>query len=636
MREKILLSLFFTAVFISFLGPIVDPDFPFHLKTGEYIYQHREIPKDDPFSFYGEGIITDRERFTLSQYWISQVIFYKLYSLIGPPGIIILRAMVFSIFIFLLWFAIRNRGLYSSLIITSLITIMFQTFKTDRPQIFSFLFMLILILLIERSRRKSDSAMPLFLIPPLMLLWANMHAGFVFGIAVILIYTLSETSKFLINKSNFIGQSLEKKSALIFFSAILLAVLFSYINPITNTQLLITLSSHTDASWIYKVNREYISPIKEMSVHFGVRTSAVAFFVLFGFISIVFAFNTIRTKSIDITAFALFIFSSAAAFTSVRYIPFFVAITLPLSRNYRFFEDTDADFLKKSRKSSITFALFLIFFIVAIGFGLRDRNYILKLGQPANYPEGAANFLLANHIEANMFNQHNKGSYFIWRLYPYYKVFNDSRFISLEAVIDTDVINYTLEDYKQPLNVGIANTLSDMVPEELGRIKISSTDFPSKQRGNKPLWKKLLDEYKIDLIVHEACSDFTKELYPLTLRLLKDDNWILIYMDGTIQIFVRNREKYSKIIEQLRLPKEFIYDEIILETMPLVSKKVTISTPYSSLAFALMMKGKDENAKKMIDAALELDKNDIVAHFCNAYLVLKQKSLNKPAQAHRD
>ena len=49
-REKILLGLFYCG-FINFLGPIVDPDFPFHIKTGEYIYQHKEIPEDDPFSF---------------------------------------------------------------------------------------------------------------------------------------------------------------------------------------------------------------------------------------------------------------------------------------------------------------------------------------------------------------------------------------------------------------------------------------------------------------------------------------------------------------------------------------------------------------------------------------------------------
>ena len=619
-KEKILLSFFLIAVFINFLGPIVDPDFPFHLKTGEYIYQHREIPQDDPFSFYGEGVFTDREKFTLSQYWIAQIIFYKLYSLLGPTGIILLRAIIFSAFIFLLWVVLRKRGFYSSLIIAFLMTIMLQSSKVDRPQFFSFLFMVILILLLERFRKSPHSKISLFFIPPLMLLWANMHAGFVFGIAVISIYALSEGLKLVINKSGF-GCPLEKKQALLLFVVAFMAILFSYLNPDFNGQLLATLESHTDAGWLYKDNREYISPVKEMSVHFGNRVSASIFFIIFGFVTIVTVLNAIRTKSMDITALFLIIFSSIAAFTAVRYIPFFVAVALPLSKNYRFFADTD--FLRKFRNSAIPFVALLIFFVFAIVFGLRDYKGIFSIDK-SHYPEGVANFLSSNHIEANIFNQFNKGSYLLWKLYPDYKVFNDTRFISLEAVIDTDAIAYTLQDYKQPLNLGLANALSALVPEELGTIKVSDKEYKY-----KPLWEKLLEQHNINLIVHEACSQFTKELYPITLRLLKDDKWALIYLDGKMLIFVRDIEKYSAIVKKFRLPKEMIYDEIILETAPLVAKKITISTPYSSLGFAYMMKGNYESAKIMIDAALSLDKNDLVANFCEAYLVLIRKAQEK-------
>ncbi len=628
MKEKILICFFLIAVFINFLGPIVDPDFPFHLKTGEYIYKHKELPEDDPFSFYGQGIITEREKFILSQYWITQVIFYEIYSLMGPTGIILLRAAVFFTFVFLLWLTLRKRGFYSSLVITVLIILILQASKVDRPQFFSFLFTLVLILLIERFRGKPDSPIPLFFIPPMMLFWANMHGGFVFGIAIILISTLSEALKYFVNKPNLIGQPLKKKAALIFFVVALLAISFSYINPNTNGALLITLESHANTRWLYEVNREYISPAQEMSVYYGIRTSVIAFFFILGFVSIVTCLHMARTKSVDITIFALIFFSAVAAFTAVRYIPFFIAVALPLSKGYRFLNDKN--FLRGLRKSSIVFVLFLIFFVLAVGFGLKDRNNMFKIGHPLHYPGGAANFLLSNRVGGNIFNQHNKGSYLIWKLYPYYKVFNDTRFISLEAVYDTDAIAYTLEDYRQPLNLSLANALSALVPEELGKISIASINFVDKLKDNKPLWKRLLDRYKIDFIVHEACADYTWGIYPLTLRLLKEDEWVLVYYDGTMQIFVRNKEKYSKVIKKFKLPKELIYDEIILETTPVVRQKVPIAAPYSSLAFALMMKEDYEDAKKMIDAALELDKKDLMAHFCNAYLALKQKAGEKP------
>jgi hypothetical protein len=134
-----------------------------------------------------------------------------------------------------------------------------------------------------------------------------------------------------------------------------------------------------------------------------------------------------------------------------------------------------------------------------------------------------------------------------------------------------------------------------------------------------------LDKYNIDLIVHEATADFTGDIYILTLRLLKDDDWVLIYLDGIMQIFIRNDKKYSDIINKYKKPKELVYDEIMLETAYLVKKKITRSAAYSSLAFSLIMKGKEEDAKKMIDAALALNKKDLVVHFCNAYLALKEK-----------
>ncbi len=622
-KEKILISLFLIAVFVNFLGPIIDPDFPFHLKTGEYIYNHREIPKDDPFSFYGEGIVTDREKFTLSQYWLAHIIFYKLYSVAGPAGIILLRAIVFSAIVFLLWFTLRNRGFYSSLIIAILVAIVFQLCKLDRPQFFSFLFTLILILLLERFRNKPDTVMPLYFVPPLMLLWANMHAGFVFGIAVILIYTLSEALKFFINKHSLIGQPFGKKTALVFFVMAFLAILCSYINPIMNGAILTVLESHTTSRWLYENIREYMSPVEEMGSPFVLRIPSISFWALFGFISIVVVLNILRTKSIELTVFTLILFSSVAAFTAVRYIPFFLAVALPLSKDYRFFRGRH--FLKSSKWTHIIFVLFLFFFVSAICLGLKDRNNIFKICKNC-YPEEAADFLFNNRIEANMFNQSNIGSYLIWRLYPYYKVFNDSRFISLEAVADSDVISYSLENYTQSENLSLANTLSALVPKELGRISISSKDVQNNLKSHEPLWKKLLKQYKIDIIVHNATADYTGELFPLILRLIKDDDWVLIYLDGTVQIFVRKREKYSNVIERFKKPKELIYEEIILETLPLVRKKIAIAKPYSSLGLALMMKGKEEDARKMINAALVLDENDLVANFCIAYLALEQKA----------
>ncbi|MEW6214872.1 MAG: hypothetical protein AB1478_06670, partial [Nitrospirota bacterium] len=375
--------------------------------------------------------------------------------------------------------------------------------------------------------------------------------------------------------------------------------------------------------------REYMSPVEEARFPHGVKIANASFWILFGFISILIALNIVRTKSIEITILTLFIFSSVAALTSLRYIPLFMAVALPLSKDFRFLKNVVT--LGRLTKP-IMFILFSIFFILAIRFGLRDYKNMFEMARHNFYPEGVASFLLNNHIKAKMFNTNNRGSYLIWKLYPYYRVFQDTRYVSLEATIDGLVISHALDDSRQSSYVSLGSALSALVPKELGKTSFIGSFSTSK--NSKPLWKKLLKQYNIDLIVHEATTDYTGEIFPLTLRLLKDDEWVLIYLDGTMQIFIKNDKKYSEIIKKFKKPKELIYDEIIFETAQLVINKITYSTPYSSLAFALMMKGKEEDAKKMIAASLELDKKDLVANFCNAYLALKQKQKDSKNSGH--
>jgi len=64
--------------------PLTDPDFWFHLKTGQYILQKRVIPKTDLFSFTNFG------RPWVTHEWLSEAIFYAVYSRLGLYALIFL------------------------------------------------------------------------------------------------------------------------------------------------------------------------------------------------------------------------------------------------------------------------------------------------------------------------------------------------------------------------------------------------------------------------------------------------------------------------------------------------------------------------------------------------------------------
>src|SRR6266536_2379604 len=86
--QKIFAIYVFAFSFFFAARPISDPDFWFHLKTGEYILQNRTIPKADLFSFtnYGKPWVAHE--------WLSGAIFYAIYSRLGFNALILIFAIL--------------------------------------------------------------------------------------------------------------------------------------------------------------------------------------------------------------------------------------------------------------------------------------------------------------------------------------------------------------------------------------------------------------------------------------------------------------------------------------------------------------------------------------------------------------
>ncbi len=88
---------------------LFDSDFWWHISTGRHILQHNTIPDTDPFSFTSgleenKNLYPLRENFILKQYWLAQIIFYRIYDYAGAAGIIVLRALLLTLtIVFVLW-----------------------------------------------------------------------------------------------------------------------------------------------------------------------------------------------------------------------------------------------------------------------------------------------------------------------------------------------------------------------------------------------------------------------------------------------------------------------------------------------------------------------------------------------------
>src|SRR5258708_3202058 len=91
------LSLTLICLIGLFSTEIVDTDFWWHLKTGQYIIEHHSLPVPDPFAYTTSLNTEDQVRhFNLTHEWLAQALLFMVYSLAGLPAVIFVRALILA------------------------------------------------------------------------------------------------------------------------------------------------------------------------------------------------------------------------------------------------------------------------------------------------------------------------------------------------------------------------------------------------------------------------------------------------------------------------------------------------------------------------------------------------------------
>ena len=189
---RLLIALFSILLLAGlFSSEIADSDFWWHLKTGQYIWQTHSLPSPDPFAYTtataksaypGEEIT---RRFNLTHEWLAQVLMYLVWRGAGFGGIVLWRSALLVTFCSLAGAIVYLRcgGFYRAVAATFAAAAAAYPFVADRPYLVTFVLLGLAILILE-SRRQSL----VWLLPPVMLIWANCHGGFIVGWIVILAY----------------------------------------------------------------------------------------------------------------------------------------------------------------------------------------------------------------------------------------------------------------------------------------------------------------------------------------------------------------------------------------------------------------------------------------------------------------
>jgi hypothetical protein len=167
----VLLAVFAMAVRVS-----TDSDTWWHLRAGAWMVEQRQLLTSDPFSLtrMGEPWIYPG--------WLAQLGLYGAYAAAGHMGLgLLTAAAVLAAFAFQ-WRTLDVPPLFRAFVVI-LAAMTSAVYWSARPQIFSFALAGAFVWALERER--AGAPRRVWILPPLMALWANLHGGFAIGLMLI-------------------------------------------------------------------------------------------------------------------------------------------------------------------------------------------------------------------------------------------------------------------------------------------------------------------------------------------------------------------------------------------------------------------------------------------------------------------
>jgi hypothetical protein len=179
-RWILMLAVVYAASAVVTVRPVVDPDIWWHLRTGQWIVEHRAVPGTDPFSAYGMGSPW------IAYSWLFGVGIYGLYTLLGHAGLIFYSligglAVTSGLLLLVLRFEFR---IPRAIALTAISMAALAPSLMPRAYLFTECFFIIEIYVLLAAR-ETGRTRALWILPPVFALWANLHIQFVYGLLVL-------------------------------------------------------------------------------------------------------------------------------------------------------------------------------------------------------------------------------------------------------------------------------------------------------------------------------------------------------------------------------------------------------------------------------------------------------------------
>jgi hypothetical protein len=199
----------FTALSVRLLG---DAGIGWHIRTGKIILATHAVPRVDPFSATVSSAMPGQAWFAWE--WLYDLLVGWLECAAGLNGVVLFTALVIAT-VFAWTFRLllrRGTNILVALVLVLLAASAAMIHFLARPHVVSWLFTVAWFWILDSSEISccaSDSESPtssasklqrglmLWLLPPLMLVWVNLHGGFLVGFVLLAIYWCSAAWQWL-------------------------------------------------------------------------------------------------------------------------------------------------------------------------------------------------------------------------------------------------------------------------------------------------------------------------------------------------------------------------------------------------------------------------------------------------------
>jgi len=427
-------GLFLSAVMLAaafpLTAPIRDPDFWWHLRSGQLILQNGSLLHTDPFTYTVSSHV-----WTMHE-WLSEVLFAELYHWGGLAAVVLVLSVVSWLGVLCILGRARldRPGPFALGIGMVLAVIAGYPIWGPRAQMITFAFACLTLLLAERHLREGGRLALLLL--PTFLVWGNLHSGFLIGLGFITVIVVAETVAHLLHIKGRAPAARVRSLALILLGSLVVCAI-NLNGPSIILYPFGTLGSAAQQSLIL----EWHSPdFHDRSV----RTFGVMLLSLVAFI--------VANRSIRLRDAALVLVTVVLALQSVRHIALFVAAATPVWI-------TQAEILlarlrrgPRRQQKLPPVAMRVVSWAVLCGavLGVYVGSRLLpsmhtredSLFYAQDFPVCAARWLAADPLPLKVFNQYGEGGYLADKLSAH----GDRVYIFGDAALMGDELLYSYGD----------------------------------------------------------------------------------------------------------------------------------------------------------------------------------------------